>query len=153
MKNKVTPFLWFDKEAEQAAQFYCSIFKHSKVLDSNPMSATFELEGQRFIALNGGPHYTFNEAVSFFVTCKDQREVNYYWQKLTANGGEEGRCGWLKDKYGLSWQVIPDALPRLMSDPNRTKAARVVDAMLKMKKIIVKDLERAYEGTTEGRNR
>jgi predicted 3-demethylubiquinone-9 3-methyltransferase (glyoxalase superfamily) len=112
----------------------------------NPMTSSFELEGVEFMALNGGPMFKFTEAVSFFVKCKDQAEVDYYWNKLSKAGGEESNCGWLKDKYGLSWQIIPDALGRYLSDPDRAKADRVMKAMLKMKKIIVADLDKAAAG-------
>ena len=132
--------------------FYVSIFKNSKVLGVTPgpngiaSSVSFELEGQEFIGLNAGPHYKFNEAVSFFVDCKNQEEVDNLWARLTADGGEESICGWLKDKYGLSWQIIPSALGELMGDKDPEKAKRVMDAMLKMNKIIVADLKRAYDG-------
>lgn len=149
--QKITPFLWFDNQAEEAMNFYTSIFKDSKVLSVTPgpdgtaMSVTFELQGQEFMALNAGPQFKFNEAVSFFVSCKTQAEVDELWEKLTADGGEEGRCGWLKDKYGLSWQIIPTALGELMSDPDPEKAGRVVQAMLKMNKIDVPTLQQAYD--------
>ncbi|HLA07794.1 MAG TPA: VOC family protein [Anaerolineales bacterium] len=150
--KKITPFLWFDTQAEEAMNFYVSIFKNSKVLGVTPgpngiaSSVSFELEGQEFIGLNAGPHYKFNEAVSFFVDCKNQEEVDNLWARLTADGGEESMCGWLKDKYGLSWQIIPSALGELMGDKDPEKAKRVMDAMLKMNKIIVADLKRAYDG-------
>jgi len=150
--KKITPFLWFDAQAEEAMNFYVSIFKNSKVLGVTPgpngiaSSVSFELEGQEFIGLNAGPHYKFNEAVSFFVDCKNQEEVDNLWARLTADGGEESMCGWLKDKYGLSWQIIPSALGELMGDKDPEKAKRVMDAMLKMNKIIVADLKRAYDG-------
>ncbi len=149
--QKITPFLWFDNQAEEAMNFYTSIFKDSKVLSVTPgpdgtaMSVTFELQGQEFMALNAGPQFKFNEAVSFFVSCQTQAEVDELWEKLTADGGEEGRCGWLKDKYGLSWQIIPTALGELMSDPDPKKAGRVVQAMLKMNKIDVPTLQKAYD--------
>ena len=153
--NKITPFLWFNDKAEEAVNFYTSIFKNSKVItinkypDSVPgmagkvITAVFELDGQRFMALDGGPQYKFSEAISLLVDCESQEEVDELWTKLT-EGGEESQCGWLKDKYGLSWQVIPKQLGTLMSDPNPTKAKNVMDAMLKMKKIVIKDLEEAY---------
>jgi len=150
--KKITPFLWFDTQAEEAMNFYVSIFKNSKVLGVTPgpngiaSSVSFELEGQEFIGLNAGPHYKFNEAVSFFVDCKNQEEVDNLWARLTADGGEESMCGWLKDKYGLSWQIIPSALGELMGDKDPEKAKRVMDAMLKMNRIIVADLKRAYDG-------
>ena len=149
--QKITPFLWFDNQAEDAMSFYTSTFQDSKVLSVTPgpdgtaMAVTFELQGQEFMALNAGPQFKFNEAVSFFVSCKTQAEVDELWEKLTADGGEEGRCGWLKDKYGLSWQIIPSALGELMSDPDPEKAGRVVQAMLKMNKIDVPTLQQAYD--------
>ena len=152
--NKITPFLWFDTQAEEAMNFYCSIFKNAKVLGVTPgpsgvaQSVNFELEGQEFIGLNAGPHFKFNEAVSFFVNCETQAEVDELWSKLTADGGEEGQCGWLKDKYGLSWQIIPTTLTRLLSDPDPAKAGRVMQAMLGMRKIDIQGLEQAYEATS-----
>lgn len=150
-QNKITPFLWFNDNAEEALEYYTSIFKNSKVLNKSTMpdgkvvTAMMELEGQRFMLLNGGPyHEGFKESISFFVQCKDQEEVDYYWEKLTADGGEESQCGWLKDKYGLSWQIIPDALGQLMRETDQTKAKRVMDAMMQMRKIDVKKLEEAY---------
>jgi predicted 3-demethylubiquinone-9 3-methyltransferase (glyoxalase superfamily) len=152
--SNITPCLWFDTEGEDAAEFYVSIFPNSKVLDvarygsagprdeGTVMTVTFELDGQTFVALNGGPDFAFNEAVSFQVSCKDQGEVDSYWSKLS-EGGEEGPCGWLKDKFGLSWQIIPNALPELLSDPDREKSQRVMQAMLNMGKIEVGELERA----------
>jgi len=151
--QKITPFLWFDNQAEEAMNFYSSVFKESKVLSVTPgpdgtaMSVNFELLGQEFLGLNAGPTFKFNEAVSFFVSCDTQAEVDELWGKLTADGGEEGRCGWLKDKYGLSWQIIPTALGELMSDPDPEKAGRVVQAMLKMNKIDVPTLQQAYDQT------
>ena len=156
---KITPFLWFDTQAEEAANFYCSIFKNSKILNlarypegspapvGSVMTVEFELDGQRFIALNAGPHFKFNEAISFSIDCKNQAEVDEYWSKLTSGGGQESMCGWLKDKYGLSWQVNPTALGQMMSDPDREKAKRVMQAMLQMKKIDIAELERAAYAT------
>lgn len=148
--QKITPFLWFEDNLKEAVEFYTSVFKDSKVInmsDSTPVpSATFELNGQQFMAMQAGPQFKFNEAVSFYVDCKDQAEVDYYWNALTANGGQESMCGWLKDKYGLSWQIIPKQLMQLMSDKDQQKAQRVMQAMLKMRKIIVADLEKAYNG-------
>lgn len=150
--KKITPFLWFDTQAEEAMNFYTSIFKNSKVLGVTPgpngraMSVNFELEGQEFIGLNAGPQFKFNEAISFLVDCKTQEEVDELWEKLTADGGEEGRCGWLKDKYGLSWQIIPTALNEMLSDPNPEKAGRAMQAMLNMNKIDIQGLQRAYDG-------
>lgn len=144
--HRVTPFLWFDGAAEEAARYYVSVFKNgSKVTSVSPMSVTFELEGQRFIALNGGPTFKFTEAVSFFVDCKDQRETDYFWKKLGA-GGELGRCGWLKDRWGLSWQVIPSALGECLGGSDRAGAQRAMEAMLKMEKLDVKALRAAYQG-------
>jgi predicted 3-demethylubiquinone-9 3-methyltransferase (glyoxalase superfamily) len=152
--QKLTPCLWFDTEGEDAANFYTSIFPNSKILDisrygsagprdeGTVMTVEFELDGTKFVALNGGPDFTFNEAVSFQVSCKDQGEVDSYWSKLS-EGGEEGPCGWLKDKFGLSWQIIPEALPRLLGDPDPEKAQRVMAAMLNMGKIQIEELERA----------
>jgi len=142
----ITPFLWFDAPLDEPVAYYRSIFANVKVHSLSPMSATFEIEGQRLHALNGGPHFRFNEAISFFVECADQAEVDHYWSKLTAGGGEESRCGWLKDRYGLSWQVIPATLVRYLDDPDRAKAERVRQAMLQMKKIDVAALERAAAG-------
>ena len=144
MTQKITTFLWFDGKAKEAAEFYCSIFKNSKVLSANPMIVTFELEGQKFIALNGGPQYKFTEAVSLFVDCETQEEVDKLWNTLTSNGGEESMCGWLKDKYGLSWQIIPKVLMELMNDKDQEKSQRVMQAMLKMRRIIIKDLQAAH---------
>jgi predicted 3-demethylubiquinone-9 3-methyltransferase (glyoxalase superfamily) len=155
--QKITPFLWFDTQAEQAMNFYVSIFKNSKVGkvsrygDAGPgpkgavMSATFQLEGQEFMALNGGPLFHFTEAISFFVDCKTQEEVDELWEKLTA-GGQPSRCGWLKDKFGLSWQIIPSALMEMLQDKDPQKSKRVMQAMLQMSKIDIAGLKRAYEG-------
>ena len=140
---KITPFLWFDAPLDEPIAFYQSVFETFRVISRSPMSASFEIEGQRFNVLNGGPRYQFNEAVSFVIDCEDQGEVDYYWERLTADGGAESMCGWLKDKYGLSWQVIPKALMRYLSDSDRAKADRVVQAMLKMRKIDVAALDRA----------
>jgi len=153
---KITPFLWFDTQAEEATNLYVSLFKNSKILsvsrygEAGPgpkgsvMTITFELDGQKFIALNGGPHFKFTEAISFSVDCKTQEEVDEYWSKLSA-GGEEGPCGWLKDKYGLSWQIVPTVLGELLSDPDSQKSKRVMTAMMQMKKIDISGLKRAYE--------
>jgi predicted 3-demethylubiquinone-9 3-methyltransferase (glyoxalase superfamily) len=147
----VTPFLWFDTQAEEAMQFYASIFPRSKVLavqrqGDQVLSVTWELEGQRFMGLNAGPHFTFNEAVSFFVSCDTQQEVDELWDKLMAGGGTPSRCGWLKDRFGLSWQIIPTALPRLLGDPDRARAGRAMQAMLQMQKIDAAALQRAFDG-------
>ena len=142
--QKITPFLWFEKDGKEAAQYYVSVFPDSKIISEAPMVTTFALCGQQFSILAAGPHDPFNDAVSFYVDCKDQDEVDYYWGKLIADGGEESKCGWLRDKYGVRWQIIPEVLIRLTKDPDPEKSKRVWDAMMKMKKIIVKDLEEAY---------
>ena len=150
--KKITPFLWFDTQAEEAMNFYVSIFKNSRVggvspgPDGRAFTVSFELDGQEFMGLNAGPEFKFNEAVSMYVDCEDQAEVDYFWNKLTADGGEESMCGWLKDKYGLSWQIIPKQLGELMGDPDPEKSQRVMQAMLKMQKIIVADLQKAHDG-------
>jgi predicted 3-demethylubiquinone-9 3-methyltransferase (glyoxalase superfamily) len=150
--NKITPFLWFDHQAEEAMNFYVSVFKNSRVNSVIPgpngvaQSVTFELEGQPFIALNAGPQFKFNEAISFFVDCKTQQEVDELWARLTADGGEESMCGWLKDKYGLSWQIIPSTLGEMISDPDPAKSQRAVQAMLQMRKIDIEGIRKAYEG-------
>jgi predicted 3-demethylubiquinone-9 3-methyltransferase (glyoxalase superfamily) len=153
-----TTCLWFDDQAEAAASYYTSIFKNSKLggvtryTEAGPrpagavMTVEFELNGQRFVALNGGPEFKFNEAISFQIHCADQEEVDFYWHALTEGGGEEGPCGWLKDKYGVSWQVIPTVLMDLMNDPDPQKAKRATDAMFKMKKIDIAALRKAYAG-------
>ena len=150
--NKITPFLWFDTQAEEAMNFYVSLFKNSKALgvsrgpDGKAFTVSFELDGQEFIGLNAGPQFKFNEAVSMFVNCEDQADVDYFWNALTADGGEESMCGWLKDRFGLWWQIVPKQLGQLMGDPDPVKAGRVMQAMLKMKKIVVADLQMAYDG-------
>jgi predicted 3-demethylubiquinone-9 3-methyltransferase (glyoxalase superfamily) len=147
--QKITPFLWFDGNAVEAMEFYLSVFKNStkKAImpgpDGSVMGVTFELEGLEFQGLNAGPMFKFNEAVSFFVKSDTQEEIDYYWEKLTADGGEESMCGWLKDKFGLSWQIVPPILGKLLGDPDREKAGRVMQAMMQMKKIIIADLENA----------
>jgi predicted 3-demethylubiquinone-9 3-methyltransferase (glyoxalase superfamily) len=155
---KISPFLWYDTQAEEAANLYTSIFPNSKILaiarygDAGPgpkgsvMTVQFQLDGQEIVALNGGPIYKFTEAVSLSVDCKTQDEVDRYWTKLTADGGQEGPCGWCKDKFGLSWQITPSLLGQMLSDTDRKKAARVMEAMMKMKKIDIAALKRAYEG-------
>jgi len=149
--GRITPFLWFDTESQEAAEFYTSVFPNSKITkvttrpdrsDEPVLTVEFELDGQRFIALNGGPQFSFTEAVSFDVKCQTQEEVDGYWETLS-EGGEEGPCGWLKDRFGLSWQIVPSALPRLLGDPDREKAQRVMAAMLKMRKIQIDELEAA----------
>jgi predicted 3-demethylubiquinone-9 3-methyltransferase (glyoxalase superfamily) len=154
--QKITPFLWFDDKAEEAMNFYVSIFKNSKVGtvtrygEAGPgpkgtvMSATFQLDGQEFFALNGGPHYKFTPAISLFVNCETQQEVDELWDKLSA-GGRKDRCGWLQDKYGLSWQIIPSVLGKLLQDKDAKKSQRVMQAMLQMEKLDIKKLEQAYE--------
>ncbi len=154
--QKITPFLWFEDKAEEAMKFYTSIFKNSKIgrtIRCRPegpgpkgtvMSCTFQLEGQEFMALNGGPQFTFSPAISFFVNCETQEEVDELWEKLSA-GGKKERCGWLKDKYGLSWQIIPTTLGKLLSDPDPEKSNRVMKAMLQMDKIDIARLQQAYQ--------
>jgi len=141
----VTPFLWFDASLDEPIEYYHSIFRDMRVHSLTPVTASFEIEGQRFLALKGGPKFAFNEAVSFFIECEDQEEVDYYWDRLTADGGVESMCGWLKDRYGLSWQVIPKALMRYLAGPDRSMAERVTQAMLQMRKIDVAALDRAAE--------
>jgi predicted 3-demethylubiquinone-9 3-methyltransferase (glyoxalase superfamily) len=138
--QKITPFLWFDGKAEEAMNFYVSIFKNSKIVSAN----RFQLDGQEFLVLNGGPQFTFSPAVSFFVNCETQQEVDELWEKLS-EGGEKGRCGWLKDKYGLSWQVIPSVLGKMLQDKDAEKAKRVMKAMLQMDKLDIKSLKQAYD--------
>src|ERR671930_16722 len=159
MRN-ITPFLWFDNEAEDAANFYTSLFPSSRILrvtrygDAGPreagtvMTVDFELNCQKFVALNGGPQYTFTEAVSFLVSCESQEEVDEFWEKLS-EGGEKGPCGWLKDRYGLSWQVVPTLLDELIADPDPEKSQRVMAAMMQMGKIEIEPLKSAYEGTEQ----
>lgn len=149
--QKITTFLWFDNNAEEAITFYTSIFKNSQLLnvarataDGPVLTATFQLEGQEFMALNGGPRFKFTEAISLMVNCETQEEVDELWEKLSA-GGEKSRCGWLKDKFGLSWQIIPTVLGNLMRDPDPVKARRVMDALLQMDKIEIQTLRDAYE--------
>ena len=154
--EKITPFLWFNDQAEEAARFYTSIFKNSKILgisrygEAGPgpkdtvMVASFEIEGQQFLALNGGPQFKFTEAVSFVVNCETQAEVDHFWEKLSA-GGEQRECGWLRDKFGLFWQIVPTVLGKLLQDKDPAKSERVMQAMLRMTKIEIADLQRAYE--------
>lgn len=159
--QKITPFLWFDGKAEEAAKFYVSVFKNSRIgtisrydeegakasgmPKGTAMVVTFRLDGQEFMALNGGPHFKFTEAISFMVDCKTQEEVDYFWEKLS-EGGEEGQCGWLKDRYGLSWQIVPAVLGKLIADKDAEKSGRVMAAMLMMKKLDIKKLKKAYDG-------
>jgi predicted 3-demethylubiquinone-9 3-methyltransferase (glyoxalase superfamily) len=163
MKNqKITPFLWFDNQAVEAAEFYTSIFKNSRILDDSHygeegqeitgqkpgtvMTVNFEIEGIKFVALNGGPLFKFNESISFVVDCKDQKEVDYYWEKFTSNGGSESQCGWCKDKFGVSWQVIPSAFGELMESANDEQKERLLKAMFQMKKFNVAELQKAFDG-------
>jgi predicted 3-demethylubiquinone-9 3-methyltransferase (glyoxalase superfamily) len=159
--QKITPFLWFDRQAEEAGNFYVSIFKQSRIggiaryddeasraagrPKGSVMTVEFELDGQKFIALNGGPHFKFTEAISLFVNCENQKEVDYFWEKLSA-GGQEVECGWLKDRFGLSWQVVPAALLEMLQDKDPEKSKRTMAAMLKMKKLDVDALRKAYDG-------
>ncbi|MBX7152701.1 VOC family protein [bacterium] len=160
--QKITPHLWFVDRAEEAMNFYVSLFKNSRILsihrypegmddphmkgmEGKVIHGVFELNGQQFMALDGGPMFKFNESISMYVDCKDQEEVDYFWVKLTADGGEESMCGWLKDKFGMSWQIIPAVLGKLLSDPDPVKSKRVMKAMLQMKKIDVKTLQKAYD--------
>jgi predicted 3-demethylubiquinone-9 3-methyltransferase (glyoxalase superfamily) len=149
--QRITTFLTYNDQAEQAANFYVTLFKNSKINDvmragDSVMGVSFQLDGQHFNALNGGPSFNFSEGISLYVDCETQAEVDDLWNKLTADGGEESMCGWLKDKFGVSWQIIPKQLGQLMGDPDPEKAQRVVQAMLKMQKIIVADLQKAYDG-------
>jgi predicted 3-demethylubiquinone-9 3-methyltransferase (glyoxalase superfamily) len=151
MMPSITPFLWFDTQAEEAMNFYAGIFKRSKVLSVNKaggktMSVKFELEGQKFMALNAGPVFTFNEAISFFVGVDTQAEIDELWDKLIAGGGSPSRCGWLKDKYGLSWQIVPNALGEMLSDKDPEKSGRCMNAMLQMSKLDVAKLRAAFNG-------
>ncbi len=161
-KHKITPCLWFDTEAEEAARFYVSVFKNSRIdtisrfpnagqeVHHKPagsvMTVEFELDGQHFVALNGGPEFKFDEAVSFQIYCDTQADIDHYWSKLTNAGGQEGPCGWLKDKFGLSWQVVPSRIPQMMTDADSAKSARVMNAFMKMKKLDIAKLEEAYTG-------
>ncbi len=164
--QKITPFLWFDDQAEDAAKFYTSIFKNSKIGKiarydkagekaagrpaGSVMTIELQLERQEFVALNGGPHFKFTEAISFVVNCETQKEVDYFWQKLTADGGQESQCGWLKDKFGVSWQIVPTILPELLRDKDATKSERVMKAMLKMVKLDIAKLKAAAQGKKDG---
>jgi predicted 3-demethylubiquinone-9 3-methyltransferase (glyoxalase superfamily) len=159
--QKIVPNLWFDNEAEDAAKFYVSLFKNARIIDTvlYPEAATepsgkpagsvltvdFEIDGQRYVALNGGPEFKFNESVSFAVNCKDQAEIDYYWNALTKDGGEESMCGWLKDKFGLSWQIVPEKLDDMMRDPDQKKVEAVTAAFMPMKKLDIATLEKAYK--------
>ncbi len=161
IKQKITPFLWFDNQAEEAVNLYTSIFKNSKIgkvsrydeagakvsgqTQGTVMTASFQLEGQEFVALNGGPQFKFTEAISFVVNCESQEEVDEFWNKLTRDGGQESQCGWLKDKFGLSWQIVPAILPELLADKDAQKSKRVMQAILQMKKIDIQKIEQAAE--------
>jgi predicted 3-demethylubiquinone-9 3-methyltransferase (glyoxalase superfamily) len=162
LHHPLTPCLWFDVEAEEATNFYCSVFPNAKItavsrypeagqeIHKKPagsvMVVAFEIAGQPFTALNGGPIFKFDEAVSFQIMCETQAEIDYYWTKLTKAGGQEGPCGWLKDKFGLSWQVVPASIPKMMSDPDASKSARVMNAFMTMKKLDIATLEKAFAG-------
>jgi predicted 3-demethylubiquinone-9 3-methyltransferase (glyoxalase superfamily) len=162
VRQEIVPNLWFDTEAEEAAEFYCSIFPNSKILniarytEAGPreagmvMTVDFELNGNRFTAINGGPEFKFDEAVSFLITCEDQDEIDHYWEGLIADGGRESMCGWLKDKYGLSWQVVPEGFEEIFADPDPEKAKRTMEALLKMRKLDVAALRAAAEGVEVG---
>jgi predicted 3-demethylubiquinone-9 3-methyltransferase (glyoxalase superfamily) len=157
MKQKITPNLWFDTEAEEAANFYISVFKNSRVVDVTHytenapreagmvMTVEFELDGQRFVGINGGPEFTFDEAVSFEIHCEDQDEIDYYWERLS-EGGQEGPCGWLKDRFGVSWQIVPEAMDRMLTEGTPEQIDRVVQAFMPMHKIDIAALEAAYAG-------
>jgi len=157
MSQKITPNLWFDTEAEEAAKFYVDVFEDGRILEvsrypegspgpaGEVMTIEWEVLGMRFVGINGGPQFKFDEAVSFMITCKDQAEVDYYWERLT-DGGSESQCGWLKDRFGLSWQVVPTGMDELFSDPDRTKAERAMQAMMKMSKLDIEVLRAAAEG-------
>jgi predicted 3-demethylubiquinone-9 3-methyltransferase (glyoxalase superfamily) len=156
--QRITPFLWFPDRAEEAIKFYTSVFKEAEVIDihrlpaeapgkeGRMLTATFRLKGLEFMILEAGPMFDFTPAISFFVHCETQEEVDYLWEQLTSDGGKESRCSWLVDKFGVSWQIVPNALGRLMGDPDRVKAARVMEAMMKMNKIDIAALEKAYDG-------
>ena len=142
--QKITPYLWFDNRAQEAAEFYCSVFKNARIISSSYALVEFELEGINFIGINGGPQFKFTEAVSFFILCEDQEEVNYFWNHLISDGGQESMCGWCRDKFGLSWQVVPLRLIEIMKSAEPEKISKATDAMLKMRKIDIAELEKAY---------
>jgi predicted 3-demethylubiquinone-9 3-methyltransferase (glyoxalase superfamily) len=144
--QKITPFLWFESQANEAAQFYTTVFKNCKIVSSNPMSTTFELEGVNYTAFNGGPHYKLTPSFSLFISCDTQEEVDMYWDKLLEGGGREDKCGWLQDRYGVSWQVIPKGLEQLLFDADREKGQRAMDAMMTMKKLDIAALRKAHYG-------
>lgn len=141
MSNAMYPCLWYNNQAKEAAEYYCGIFKNSKIVSENPMVVIFELNGQKFMGLNGGPDFNFTEAVSFVIECDTQEEIDHYWNSLTADGGQESMCGWLKDKFGMSWQVVPASLGKIMSDPERGQ--RAMQVVLKSKKLVIAELENA----------
>ena len=141
MSKQIYPCLWFDGNAKAAATFYCSVFNNAKIIDDTPMVVTFEINGSKFMGLNGGPQFKFDEAISFVVNCDNQEEIDHYWEKLTADGGQESMCGWLKDKFGVSWQIVPSNIGKLMSDPEKVK--RLMPVIMQMKKIDIKKLEEA----------
>ncbi len=142
---KITPFLWFDNNAREAVKFYTSIFKNSKIISLDDMVSTFEIERQTFMALNGGPAFKFTEAISFYISCETQEEVDYYWKELQRDGGSPVQCGWLKDRFGLSWQIVPDILREMMNSPDKQKREKVLQAILKMIKIDFDALKKAFE--------
>ncbi len=143
-QQKITPFLWFDDQAQEAAEFYCSLFKNSKILSTSEMTVEFELEGLSFMGLNGGPNFQFTEAISFFVLCKNQVEVDHFWSGLTSNGGQESQCGWLKDRFGLSWKNVPQRIMEMMQTGTPAQTKRVMEVMMPMKKMIIAEFERAF---------
>ena len=163
MNQKITPNLWFDTEAEDAANFYCSVFKDSRIVSlthypegapgpvGTVMTVEFELNGQRFVGINGGPHFKFDEAISFEISCEDQEEIDYYWERLT-DGGKEIQCGWLSDRYGLAWQVVPKGMDDVFADPDPERAQRAMKAMLGMVKLDIAELRRAADGVEAGRS-
>lgn len=144
--QKIKPYLWFDQQAQEAATFYCALFQNGRIISSAPMMVEFELEGLRFLALNGGPMFKFTEAISLFVLCEDQAEVDHFWNGLTADGGAESRCGWCKDKFGLSWQIVPKRFMEMMETGTPEQTQSVMDAMMPMHKMIVSDFEAAFNG-------
>jgi predicted 3-demethylubiquinone-9 3-methyltransferase (glyoxalase superfamily) len=162
MSPKITPNLWFDMNAEEAANFYVDLFDDGRILNvarypegtpgpaGEVMTVEWELNGQKFVGINGGPQFQFSEAVSFMISCKDQEEVDYYWDRLTADGGREGQCGWLTDRFGLAWQVVPDGMDEVFNDPDPAKAERSMTAMMKMKKLDIAELRAAAEGVPAG---
>ena len=157
MEQKITPNLWFDDQAEEAAEFYCSVFKNARIVSKalypegsdkagKVVTVEWELDGQRFVGINGGPHFKFSEAISLSISCEDQAEIDYYWDRLTAEGGEESQCGWLKDKYGLSWQVVPRGIDELFANSDPERARRAWEAMMEMRKLDISALRSAADG-------